>query len=89
MSTMFGNLFAVFGVPQETKPIVGLPEGRARVRLRNEEFAQVFVKTSTGIRRFYISDVGRNWIAEIEIASNQTIQKERERPTTAPKLHKT
>ena len=74
MATMIGSLLAVFGIPDEIKPIVGLPEGRARVRLRNEEFAQVFVKTPTGIRRFYISDVGLNWIAEIEIASNQTIR---------------
>ena len=74
MATMIGSLLAVFGIPDEIKPIVGLPEGRARVRLRNEEFAQVFVKTPTSIRRFYISDVGCNWIAEIEIASNQTIR---------------
>ena len=72
--TSYGNLLGVFGIPGEIKPIVGLPEGRARLRLRNEDYVQVFVKTATGIRRFYVSDVGRNWIAEIEIESNQTIQ---------------
>jgi hypothetical protein len=74
MAAMHGRLLGVLGIPSEIKPIVGLPEGRARLRLRREDFAQVFVKTPTGIRRFYISDVGRNWIAEIEIESNQTIQ---------------
>ncbi len=75
MATMFGKLTAVFGIPSQIKPIVGLPEGRARLRLRNDEFAMVFVRTSTGIRKFYISDVGGNWIAEIELGENRTIQR--------------
>jgi len=76
MPTSHGRLLAVFGIPSETKPIVGLPPGRARLRLRCTEYAEVFVKTPTGIRRFYISDVGRNWVAELEIDSNQTIRNE-------------
>lgn len=73
-TTSFGGLLGVFGIPPEIKQIVGLPPGKARLRLRCTEFAEVFVKTATGIRRFYISDVGRNWVAELEIDSNQTIQ---------------
>lgn len=73
-TTSHGGLFAIFGIPFEIKPIVGLPPGKARLRLRHDEFAEVFVRTATSIRRFYVSDVGRNWIAELEIDSNQTIQ---------------
>lgn len=63
--------FAVFGVRKISK-LCGFPRGRVRIRMRNGEFAQVFVKTNRGIRKFYVAvDRRGNWIPHGEIARNE------------------
>lgn len=57
----------------EAKPMVGFPEGRARLRLRCDDAAQAFIKTAKGIRRFYIEDTGDSWVPAWEIESNTTV----------------
>ena len=66
----FGTKF-VFG-HQEPRPITNLPSGKARLRLRGDDFAQVFVKTDDGIRRCYLKDAGENWEA-MEVARNTNL----------------
>ena len=63
---------AVYGIAKP-KPLKGLPEGRARVRMRPSAFAEVFVKTASGIRRFIIVDEGDCWVAKYELGSNRTV----------------
>jgi len=61
---------AVIGV-QEPKPIAGVPDGKFRLVLRNNDFAQLFVKTESGIRQFILEDCGELWHA------HETARKER------------
>lgn len=62
---------AVFGVRKIPK-LCGFPAGRVRIRMRNTEFAQVFVKTNRGIRQFYVVvDRRGNWIPLGEVARNE------------------
>lgn len=51
----------VFCVPKVIKPIVGAPEGRQRLRLRECKSGRLFVKTKTGIREFILEDMGDYW----------------------------
>lgn len=41
---------------REPKPLRGFPEGRVRLRLRNDEFARAFVRTPEGIRHFIVQE---------------------------------
>jgi len=59
----------VFGI-QDTKPLRGFPDGRVRIRLRNDGFAQAFVKSATGIRHFYIREVDGFWLPCFEQGAN-------------------
>lgn len=60
----------VFGV-QEEKPLRGFPDGKIRIRMRNDDFAWAFVKTNNGIRKFVILDSGEFWEPIYEQGSNQ------------------
>jgi len=66
---------AVFGVPSTIKPFKNIPYGRTRVRLRNDSFGMVFIKTELGIRKFPISDMGDYWTVfpEMEQGRNLTV----------------
>ena len=74
MTSSFASPTAVFGIPDEIKEVQLLPPGKARLRLRPEDFARVFVKTDTGIRGFHLTDVGDHWEPVFEFGINQTIQ---------------
>lgn len=65
----------VFGV-RPVKPIVGLPPGRARLRLRHGEYAKVVVKDTVGIRSFWIEDMGDEWMAFESAGANVTVQQQ-------------
>lgn len=61
MSTViYRGIKVVWGV-REPKPIVGAPEGRQRLRMRNTSFVKLFVKSATGIRCFGLIDEGDTW----------------------------
>jgi len=64
----------VFGVcPVEL--FVNLPPDalRLRVRMRNNEFAEVFIRRKTGISRHHILDRNGRWTPGPEIARNDTL----------------
>lgn len=62
----------IFGV-KEQKPLRGFPEGRVRIRARNEAFMIAFVKTATGIRKFYVEDHEDHWSPGPETGYNDTV----------------
>lgn len=49
---------ALYGMPEEGKPILGIPPEAERVKLRfrPDDWAKAFVKTATGIRLFVIAE---------------------------------
>jgi len=53
------------------KPFV--KANRVRVRMRNTEFAKVFVKTDNGITKHYVIDCGDHWELTAPICLNKTI----------------
>ena len=61
----------IFGV-KKALPLRGFPEGRARVRMRSNSWAVVFVKTKHGIKQYYVREVGGVWIPGILAAVNET-----------------
>jgi hypothetical protein len=63
------GLNLVFGV-RDMRPIYGAPPGRQRLRMRNDEFASLFVKTHRGIRHFMLLDCGDHWKPHAEQARN-------------------
>jgi hypothetical protein len=51
-------------------PIAAFPKGRAKIRMRNNDFVKVFIKTENGIRAFYPEEMNGVWIPKYEIGSN-------------------
>jgi hypothetical protein len=74
MAYIIGSPLAIFGIPDEIKPVKALPMGKTRLRLRPEDFARVFVRTETGIRGFHLTDAGDHWLPVFEFGINKTIQ---------------
>ena len=66
---IIGNSDIVWGV-QPPLPLKGFPSGRVRIRQRNTDFVQAFVKTETGVRHFYVAKKDNFWIPKFEQASN-------------------
>jgi hypothetical protein len=62
----------VFGI-QPIKPLIGFPEGKAKIRLRSNGLAKVFIKTPTGVRQFIPEEKDGSWHPRAEIGRNQTI----------------
>ena len=60
----------VFGV-KDRLPMKGWPAGRARIRMRGGAFVQCFVKTETGIRKFWILEKDGCWIPGPACGENQ------------------
>ena len=60
----------VFGV-QTIKPLRGFPSGKVRIRMRNDAFAQIYVKTPDGIRQFVAKDYGDYWECSHEQGGNE------------------
>lgn len=63
----------VFDV-REPLPLKGFPEGRAKICLRNDSFARVFIKTASGIRAFFIKEEAGCWVPDFELAANRRLQ---------------
>lgn len=63
----------VFGIPDEIKPLEGFPAGRVRLRLRPSEFVKAFVKTPTGIRKFFVEEKDGKWFPAYEQGRNETL----------------
>jgi len=58
-----------FGVC-EPKPLRHFPSGRSRIRMRNTDFVQVFIKTENGIRKYLARDCGDAWEPSYEQSAN-------------------
>lgn len=69
MATTYGIKKLAFG-STELKPLKGFPDGRIRIRVRNNEFVRVFVKSTNGIREFFAEDQGDCWTPAYEQGGN-------------------
>ena len=60
---------------REPKPIVAPASisGCARVRMRNNSFAVMYIKTAEGVRVFAIEDDGKFWRPGPEIGANRVV----------------
>jgi len=59
----------VWGV-RDLKPIRTDIVGRQRLRMRRKNEAQLFIKTATGVRGFYLREDNGHWVPEIEFGRN-------------------
>jgi hypothetical protein len=64
-----GICTAVFGVC-EKKPLLHFPPGKAKIRMRNTDFVQVFIRNENGIRQFLAKDCGDHWEPCYEQSTN-------------------
>ena len=60
----------IFGVPDEVKPIHGLPRGKMRLRLRHREWAKVFVRAENSIVGFHLVNCGSHWALGAKVGEN-------------------
>lgn len=60
----------VLGVPDVIPKLIGFPEGKLRLRLRNKSVAHAFVKTTTSIRQFLVIREHGYWTAGPEVGRN-------------------
>jgi len=59
----------VYGI-QDVLPLKDFPEGKYRIRLRNYDWARVYVKTKESIREFLVKEQEGSWIPAVEVGSN-------------------
>lgn len=59
----FTGVKVVYGIPESFKPILGLPGGKVRIRMRPHNVIRVFVRSGSMIQEFYLIDEGDNWRA--------------------------
>ena len=59
-----------FGVG-DPLPLEGFPEGRAKIKIRNDDFTKVYIKTKTGIHEFYPTEKNGKWIPLWEVGRNE------------------
>lgn len=62
----------VIGV-RDPKPIDGAPEGKQRLRMRNDCFAVLFIKTAVGIRQFLLEDLKDRWLCSEALEQGRNI----------------
>jgi hypothetical protein len=70
MAVRYGINNVPFGTG-EPKPLKGFPEGKARLRIRSDDFVRVRIKTTNGIREFYPQEVNGFWVPFFEIGRNE------------------
>lgn len=65
---MIGNPL-VYGV-KTPLPLHDFPEGKVRLRMREDSLAQVFVRKAEGMRQFVLQEVEGKWVPAAEIGAN-------------------
>jgi hypothetical protein len=70
MAATISNARIPFGAV-DPKPLKDFPEGKARLRIRAEDFVKVRIKTKTGIREFYPHEVDGFWVPLFETGRNE------------------
>ncbi len=68
MAVIIGRT-GIWGV-KKRKPLRGFPQGRVKIVIRNDDFVTAFVKTSDGIRKFYVESVDGFWQPLNEVMAN-------------------
>jgi hypothetical protein len=76
------NLEPVFGV-QEPLPLAGFPAGRARISMRRDSYATVFIKTENGIRAFTPCIHDGCWVCDPQLERQRNARVEHEAETGA------
>jgi hypothetical protein len=61
-----------FGITEPLPP-KGFPDGRLRWCIRNDDFVLARVKTSDGIREFYVKEENGHWMPSFEKGRNATV----------------
>jgi hypothetical protein len=61
----------VFGITS-MRPVVNMPSGRVRFRMRPDEFAEAFCREGNCTRRFYITEARGLW-RFVEVGRNQDL----------------
>jgi len=69
MATTIGTS-CVFGIGGKPKRLRGFPQGKIKLRMRNDGYAMAYVRNDEGIRAFRIIEVNDNWWPAFEIARN-------------------
>lgn len=69
MAITYGLNAGIFGI-QEMKPLRGFPDGRVKIVMRGNDFVTAFVKTASGIRKFYVKKVDDHFEPHWEIMAN-------------------
>jgi hypothetical protein len=64
-----GDHHAVWGV-KTPLPLKGFPQGKVRLRIRNNDFVHAYVKTKEGIRHFIVAEKDGFWVPEYEQGAN-------------------
>lgn len=57
----------------EILPLADFPKGRARIRIRYDDFVRVYIKTESGIEAFYAQEMNGVWIPFQKISENKTV----------------
>jgi hypothetical protein len=73
--TIIGNCPTIFGI-HEPKPLRGFPPGKARISMRDDCLARVWIRTSDGIREFVPKDAGDFLEIDFETGRNQSVENE-------------
>ena len=60
-----------FGSGIEVPELSGFPEGRVRIRMRNDDFVKIRIKTDDGIKEFIPRESSGKWVPFAETGSNQ------------------
>ena len=70
MAAIHGMRTAPFGVV-EPLPLKDFPEGRHRLRIRQDDFVKVRIRTKTGIREFIPEIKDGFWVPYVETGRNE------------------
>lgn len=57
----------------EILPLAGFPKGRAKIRIRYDDFVRVYIKTESGIEAYHVKEVGGFWEPLSLISENKTV----------------
>ena len=68
----FGAQIAFGALP--SLPLRGFPEGKARIRARNDEFVKVWIRTEGGIREFAVNERDGFWEPFLETGFNSNAE---------------
>lgn len=61
----------ILGVPSTVKPILPVPEGTLKIRMRANDVVRVFVRTPVGITSHFVGDAGDHWTLSRPINANR------------------